>query len=254
MVSSKLIGEGFSSKVFDTQNGCVLKVAKVPTAFARMQTERDIVSQLASLSFRTPASYAVIKPCDQFPLGGAFYKYISGKPCINLTRQLMVDAAQALHEIHQLAPTVAEVDFTPWPAWSEFSRYLRKTDLRYIETLFSGYRAPTNARRFVHGDFWPENLISAGGRLVGVLDWEHAGFGDVALDFAALAYLPHEVLEQVLSHYQGFGGEPGEGFPERLKVCRFRRELSGLFHSLENPASGELDDALGKVQQLIQQG
>jgi aminoglycoside phosphotransferase (APT) family kinase protein len=39
----------------------------------------------------------------------------------------------------------------------------------------------------LHGDFWPGNLLWNGDRLVGVLDWEDAAFGDPLSDVACTA-------------------------------------------------------------------
>ncbi len=37
---------------------------------------------------------------------------------------------------------------------------------------------------FVHNDYWPGNVLSRGGRLIAVIDWEDAGFGDPMVDVA----------------------------------------------------------------------
>jgi len=36
----------------------------------------------------------------------------------------------------------------------------------------------------LHGDYWPGNVLWRGGRLVGVVDWEEAAFGDAMADLA----------------------------------------------------------------------
>jgi aminoglycoside phosphotransferase (APT) family kinase protein len=46
-------------------------------------------------------------------------------------------------------------------------------------------------RGFTHGDFWRRNLLAEGGRLVGVVDWEHAGgSGLPLLDLLQLTATP----------------------------------------------------------------
>ena len=37
--------------------------------------------------------------------------------------------------------------------------------------------------RFSNGDLWPENLLVRGDHLVGIIDWQHAGFTDPIFDF-----------------------------------------------------------------------
>ncbi|MFC2078007.1 phosphotransferase family protein [Candidatus Bipolaricaulota bacterium] len=39
------------------------------------------------------------------------------------------------------------------------------------------------ANRFSNGDLWPDNLLVQGDRLVGIIDWQHAGFGDPIFEF-----------------------------------------------------------------------
>jgi len=36
---------------------------------------------------------------------------------------------------------------------------------------------------FSNGDLWPENLLVLGDRLAGIIDWQHAGFGDPIYEF-----------------------------------------------------------------------
>jgi len=39
------------------------------------------------------------------------------------------------------------------------------------------------ADHFSNGDLWPENLLVQDDRLVGIIDWQHAGFGDPIYEF-----------------------------------------------------------------------
>jgi aminoglycoside phosphotransferase (APT) family kinase protein len=45
----------------------------------------------------------------------------------------------------------------------------------------------TGKSRFVHADYWPGNTLWRDGRLVAVIDWEDAGFGDPMVDVADCA-------------------------------------------------------------------
>ena len=66
---------------------------------------------------------------------------------------------------------------------------------------------------FVHGDLGPAHiLVSAGGSLAGIIDWEDAGPGDPAADFAALLYRSPEQAERALAAY---GGAPDDSFRNR---------------------------------------
>jgi aminoglycoside phosphotransferase (APT) family kinase protein len=47
--------------------------------------------------------------------------------------------------------------------------------------------------RFSNGDLWPDNLLVRGGRLVGVIDWANAAFGDPIYEFMLLFFLRPEL-------------------------------------------------------------
>lgn len=47
--------------------------------------------------------------------------------------------------------------------------------------------------RFSNGDLWPENLLVRGDRLVGIIDWQHAGFTDPIFEFLLPFFLIPEL-------------------------------------------------------------
>jgi len=47
--------------------------------------------------------------------------------------------------------------------------------------------------RFSNGDLWPENLLVRGTELVGIIDWQHAGFGDPIYEFLLPFFLVPEL-------------------------------------------------------------
>ena len=46
---------------------------------------------------------------------------------------------------------------------------------------------------FTNGDLWPENLLVRGERLVGIIDWQHAGFTDPVFEFLLPFFLVPEL-------------------------------------------------------------
>jgi aminoglycoside phosphotransferase (APT) family kinase protein len=107
--------------------------------------------------------------------------------------------------------------------------------------------------RLVHGDPWGENIIldETLSRVVGVVDFETVGIGDVAQDFAAQKYLGPDVLSQVIEHYQSSGGKLESHFAVRLQDWSVLRELRGLRYAIRYPESGELLDSLQKVRREL---
>jgi len=75
----------------------------------------------------------------------------------------------------RLDPLPELLDFLPDGAeWEE----LRSKLLRMNSTTFTGKGV------LLHGDYWPSNIVWAGGKLVGVIDWEDAAIGDPLSDVA----------------------------------------------------------------------
>ncbi len=76
------------------------------------------------------------------------------------------------------------------------------------------------ADHFSNGDLWPENLLVQGGQLVGIIDWQHAGFGDPIYEFLLPFFLVPEL--------RGRGTE--EAYCRRMG---FDPELLHWYHGLE---------------------
>ena len=74
--------------------------------------------------------------------------------------------------------------------------------------------------RFSNGDLWPENLLVRGDRLVGIIDWQHAGFTDPIFEFLLPFFLVPEL--------RGRGTE--EAYCERMG---FDSETLAWYHGLE---------------------
>jgi len=74
--------------------------------------------------------------------------------------------------------------------------------------------------RFSNGDLWPENLLVRGDRLVGIIDWQHAGFTDPIFEFLLPFFLVPEL--------RGRGTE--EAYCERMG---FDPEALAWYHGLE---------------------
>ncbi len=74
--------------------------------------------------------------------------------------------------------------------------------------------------RFSNGDLWPENLIIQGEQLVGVIDWQHAGFTDPIFEFLLPFFLVPELR--------------GRGIEERYcERMGFDPEILVWYHGLE---------------------
>jgi aminoglycoside phosphotransferase len=84
------------------------------------------------------------------------------------------------------------------------------TDLRRLAGLRARLAGYPIARATHHGDFWPGNLLTAGGRVTGVIDWEHARAGGVpARDPARFALSYSLYLDRHTRPGRRVAGHPG---------------------------------------------
>ena len=98
--------------------------------------------------------------------------------------------------------------------------------------------------RLRHGDLWYENLLVADGRLVGVIDWGTAEYGDPAEDFDALTHISDEFADAVLASYPHADPDLRHRIERHWQV----RELWGVFLARELGDEDELADAVRKLR------
>lgn len=132
------------------------------------------------------------------------------------TTNIVTQAAATLAQIHSLDSTKLDLSFLPTQTGNIVDRFgPRPTNLEtaslegrirdVLETI--GTIPQANPPSFLHGDFWPGNLLWRDGRLVAVIDWEDAKVGDPLSDFAIsrfdmTLYFGSDALHQFTRQYQ----------------------------------------------------
>jgi aminoglycoside phosphotransferase (APT) family kinase protein len=82
-----------------------------------------------------------------------------------------------------------------------------RADLEALRGRLADHRAPQSV---VHGDFWPGNLLVDRGRVLGVIDWEHARLtGSAAQDLARFATTYSLYLDRHTRPGRRVAGHPG---------------------------------------------
>ena len=131
---------------------------------------------------------------------------------------------------------------------------LTRPEWRALDRWWDGFlrdeAAPGAPAVLRHGDFWYENLLvdPVAGRLSGVLDFEEAGVGDPAQDFATLLHLGPRFAGQVVAAYQAGGGDLGPEFPRRLARHWQAREFDGLYWAVLSAEPAEFAAAVRKLR------
>ena len=127
-------------------------------------------------------------------------------------------------------------------------RTLSGDELERITSWWDELRADERFRMFEprlrHGDLWYENLLVADGRLVGVIDWGTAEYGDPAEDFDALRHISDEFADAVLASYPHADPDLRYRIERHWQV----RELWGVFLARELGDEDELADAVRKLR------
>lgn len=91
-------------------------------------------------------------------------------------------------------------------AYRMFEKPNRLADAAYQRLKATQPESPVD--HFSNGDLWPDNLLVQGKRLVGIIDWQHADFGDPIYEFLLPFFLVPEIrgrgTEQIYCQEMGF--------------------------------------------------
>jgi aminoglycoside phosphotransferase (APT) family kinase protein len=215
------VSGGFDTQIF------AFRLAGAPPAFsgplilrlldvhhdpARALTEQATQNALADLGY--PAPRAVLASADVTPLGGAFLimDRVAGEPLpkvsVRAMARVVAELQARLHDLDAVAFLRSVTRKGLEPKDLTFDAHLARLADRAARARLdgltpgfewlAGHRPPRPEPRAVcHGDFQPFNILMAGDRVTGVLDWPHAIIADPAFDVATtlviLKLVPMEV-------------------------------------------------------------
>lgn len=177
---------------------------------------------------------------------------------------LPVEARQRLAEgLGELLRLLRNVDPTSWPAvgrqswhgrWAEFRQHVLDIVLPLltsagadraraeVEWAVQAAECAPRPDAFVHGDLGGANVLlePSSGALTGVLDWDSAGFGDPAIDLAALSVsLPAPVFDMVMTRSPGLKTEL-ERARAYARTFALQEAVFGLFNGEERAVQAGL--------------
>jgi aminoglycoside phosphotransferase (APT) family kinase protein len=157
--------------------------------------EFKLLQLTRSAGLATPAPYYIDQSGDIFPDPYVVIEYVEGTTefALDGVADYIPQFATHLARIHAVDCSDLDLAFLPKHA----QRYTKKVSERpakldesidegrirdVLESI--GRLARHNAEGLLHGDFWPGNILWQAGRLVAVIDWEDAAFGDPLADVA----------------------------------------------------------------------
>jgi len=185
----------------------------------------------------------------------------------SFTRQL----AAALAAVHDCGLARADVPFLPdagdkildelatGPPMAD--RVVPVTAIR--DALRAGWPPPQVSEPVVlHGDYWPGNVLWRDGRLVGVIDWEEAAFGDPMADLANIRleiawHFGTAAMDMLSSQYltrrpaAGTATLPAWDLCAALRACEFPLETLPLpAEQIASMRAAQRDFAAAALRQL----
>src|SRR4029453_10998452 len=188
----------------------ILRILSNQYPSERAPAERRTQNAVAGLGY--PAPRVLLASSDPTILGGAFLimERLAGRPLLNVkwlgVASVLVELQLRLHALDAEvllqaldregqasgrigAPPISREAVTLEGHLTRLDRRIGRGLLRGLEVAMawlSNHR-PTDERKRVicHGDFHPQNILMADGRVAGVIDWPNVIVADRALDVAA---------------------------------------------------------------------
>ena len=272
VIVGKTLGVGFNSIAVEADACLVFRIARTAGTANRFAMETRLLPILSDrLAVAVPEPKWFSATSEHFPLGVIGYEKIEGmtlKPELlrgsdgSIAAQI-ADVMLALHEtpldiVAGLGLPQPE-DFPPkyraladvvLPVLEERMTPLEFERLdRWWETFLGDERMTQFEPALTHGDFWFQNMIVDNElRLAGVVDWEHAAFGDRAQDVATLLHLGRDFAAETLRAYRERGGVFDDDDEYRMERLWELRDFYGVLYGIHFDDEEELRDSIRKLR------
>ena len=192
---------GTDNAIFRLGDDKCIRLPRIPSAEAQLQTEQAWLPKFRGLSLSVPRVLAVGEPSAIYPSIWSVYDWIEGESVADAP---LADLDQAARDIARFLLEIREVNMAGAPLAGPDNHYrgvdlaLRDEPTRVAITGLSDLYSPLDLTRtwdealaipkweatpvWCHGDLHAANLIARHGRLVAVIDFGLMGVGDPAVD------------------------------------------------------------------------
>ena len=257
------VGGGWTCDTYRVDDEWIVQLPRSRYAEERMRVQIEVLPELArEVSASLPDLELVC--LDPVCMG---YRSLAGRPCDTGDLGLWPERlGRFLYDLHMVPPELVGMRATS----SEEVRADRRAGWRRLRDLAEPYMADDREHRaastaiervfdddvawrfascLTHGDLGPEHvLVTDGGDLSGVIDWEEVGVGDPAIDFASWLHAMPEIGERALAAY---GGSPDTGFTLRARLAFVLMPLHELEHGLETGRAGFVRSGLAGFRDRV---
>ena len=177
---------------FKNSNNLMQKwVVRMPAS----ETIYQLLRTLNSTSIPTPTPIVFDSSCKFFPEPLMVLEYLEGEIIFapQNINEYMTQFAQQLAKIHRFSPENTNLAFPKMDNPRGCAEQLRQNhttldhlfDVAKMKAFVSKYNPKlSNLPVLLHGDFWPGNTLWQDDKLVAVIDWEDAHFGEPLSDLA----------------------------------------------------------------------
>jgi len=264
----KFLNDGFRSKAYKDGNRIIL-IGKNEKSFKRFQKDVQILNLLQPLikNIKIPSNLKIIDPCEDNPFGALSYDIIEGKilqPELlneNNIDSIVKKLSSFLKILEQINPKEIDSSYDAGCIIEKEKAYIEKNIialLPFVEDImkkqllswkeeYYKYLDKEIKLNFTHGDLWYENMIvdKDAKDLVGIIDFEHAGIFDKAIDYVPTLYLGKDFTNKLLQ---------ARGLPidyyKTLRLFAVRRQIIG-FKYIAKHFPEEIDEEIKKVKLVI---
>lgn len=107
-------------------------------------------------------------------------------------------------------------------------------------------------RKLIHGDFGSNNVLAAGGKITGVLDWSEASIGDSLYDIANIFFWRTwlDCMEQQSRYFEEYLPASAD-FGKRLLCYQLRIGLEELYTQARQRQAATVEWASGRLNALL---
>ena len=174
--------------------------------------------------------------------GLIFYeKYFNKINVDNITNKL----TNFFQELYQIPINISDIPKAKNKIISQFNDdietvkdYFKEKNINKISEFkkeFLEYINKFDDYHYIHGDLWEENMIISDDyhELIGVVDFDNFGLGDIAKDFATLLDLGFDFVN-LLVNKNGNCFKDKDDFIKRIKLYQKKIEIEDLAYILRN--------------------
>ena len=196
LISADILPGGYSSDVYilnlvegKNKKKVVLRSEGSPRSENRISTEYHLINCLKGSNLPLPEAIHIDVSLKYFPKPFMIMSFIDGKSFEpdQLDISWMEKVSDLLNDIRSIEisnlpklpiridPLDSLLDYLPdEKEWRKVREYLKSIG----SSIFIG------EYKFLHGDFWPGNILWKNDEIIGLIDWEYAAIGDPMSDIA----------------------------------------------------------------------